>query len=132
MRTTHFQSIRVERDHAFVEHEVDELIEHLYQRSKGDNDRFTEMLAHFVSMSVAPSIAATNRVLRLPSVSAQNTADRVRISLEGDSEFESILGKLESDLAEALTTAVLQTLLGPSPRISSPFEDDSFQQINLN
>jgi len=124
--------MQMERDHAFVESQLDDFIEHLYQRAKGDNDRFTEMLAHFVSMSVAPSIAATNRVLRLPAVSEDNTRDRVRITLEGDSNYVSILGKFESELAEALTTAVLQTLLGPSPRIAASLEDDAFEQINLN
>jgi hypothetical protein len=132
MRQSNLQAVRVESDHAYVEHRVDELIEQLHEHARGDTDRFTEMLAHFVSMSVAPSIAATNRVLHLPAVSEQNTGDRVKISVAGDSNYVNFLGKFETELVEALTNAVLQTLLGPSPRLSFTGEDDSYDYLSLN
>ena len=119
-------------DRQFVEHQIDDLLDELFSRAGGDEERFGDMLAHFVAMTVAPSLAATNMVLRLPRVSENNRTDPVRCTISGDANYVSHLGALETELAEAVTNAVLQTLLGPSPRIPTFQTDDIPEEIFLN
>jgi hypothetical protein len=83
-------------------------------------------------MTVAPSLAATNMVLRIPRVSTSNRQDPVRLTISGDSNYTNHLGDLESELAEAVTNAVLQTLLGPSPRIPAYQAEDVPEDMFLN
>ena len=105
-------------DREFVERQLDELLEQLFERAKGTEDRFTEMLAHFVAITVAPSLAATNMVLHLPKISSKNKEQQLRMCVSGDPNYVAALEEFENELAEAVTNAVLQTVLGPSPRIS--------------
>ncbi len=119
-------------DRQFVEHQIDALLDELFSRAAGSEDRFGDMLAHFVAMTVAPSLAATNMVFRIPRVSTENRDDPVRLTISGDSNYTNPLGELESELAEAVTNAVLQTLLGPSPRIPSYQPDEAPEEVFLN
>jgi hypothetical protein len=119
-------------DRQFVEHRVDDLLDELFAHASGNEERFGDMLAHFVAMTVAPSLAATNMVLRLPRISEGNRGDQVRCTISGDPNYVSHLGELESELAEAVTNAVLQTLLGPSPRIPTLNSEEIPEELFLN
>jgi len=119
-------------DREFVEKQLDGLLDEMYARAEGNDERFGDMLAHFVAMTVAPSLAATNRVLRLPRVSAYNGDQQVRLSLSGDTSYVEDLATLEGDLAEAVTNAVLHTLLGPAPRIPEYEPEIVREELFLN
>jgi hypothetical protein len=119
-------------DRQFVEREIDALLDEMFARASGNEDRFGDMLAHFVAMTVAPSLAATNMILRLPRVGSTNRDEPVRFTISGDSNYTNTLGELESELAEAVTNAVLQTLLGPSPRIPAYQPDETPEEVFLN
>jgi hypothetical protein len=120
------------QDRDYVENKLDELLAQLFERARGDTDRFTDMLSHYVAMTVAPSIAAANSVLRLPRLTDKNSGQPVRFTLSGDANYVGELSGLEADLAEAVTNAVLQTLLAPSPRILEVEAPEIADQICLN
>lgn len=119
-------------DRQFVERRIDQLLDELFARANGSEERFGDMLAHFVAMTVAPCLAAMNMVLRIPRISQENREDLVRLTLAGDTAYANDLGELESELAEAVTNAVLQTLLGPSPRIPMYQPEEVPEEICLN
>jgi hypothetical protein len=121
-----------EDDRLFVDEQIDALLEDLFEHAQGSEEKFGSLLAHFVAMTVAPSLAATNMVLQLPRISDRNRNDQVRCTISGDAHYVSELGDLESDLAEAVTTAVLQTLLGPSPRIPTMRVEETPEELFLN
>jgi hypothetical protein len=121
-----------EADREFVEMQIDELLDHLYRRAGGSEERFSDMLAHFVAMTVAPSLAATNMVLGMPKVCEKNREQQVRLSVSGDSSYINPLGVFETELAEAVTNAVLQTILGPSPRIPAFDPEEGIEDVCLN
>ncbi|HWD38132.1 MAG TPA: hypothetical protein VG944_04735 [Fimbriimonas sp.] len=119
-------------DRDYVEQKLDELLDGLYKRAQGDDERFSEMLAHFVAMTVAPSLAATNMVLRMPCVSARTEDQPVRVTIAGEPSYVNNLQEFEADLAEAVTNAVLQTILGPSPRIPALEATEPAEELFLN
>jgi hypothetical protein len=119
-------------DREFVEQKLDELIDKIFVESSSNDERFSNMLAHLISISVAPSLAATNSVLRLPKVSSKNGSESVRFVLSGESNYCGRLDEFASELAEAVTNAVLQTILGSVPRIPSYYSSEFSEQVVLN
>lgn len=119
-------------DREFVERQLDELIDNIFNQAASDDERFSNMLAHLISISVAPSLAAANSVLRLPRVNAKNGHENVRFVLSGESNYIGRLDEFESELAEAVTNAVLQTVLGPVPRIPNQVSYEDADEVVLN
>jgi hypothetical protein len=110
-------------DREFVEQKLDELIDKIFVESSSNDERFSNMLAHLISISVAPS---------LPKVSSKNGSESVRFVLSGESNYCGRLDEFASELAEAVTNAVLQTILGSVPRIPSYYSSEFSEQVVLN
>jgi hypothetical protein len=119
-------------DREFVEQQLDELIEKIFAEAASNDERFSNMLAHLISISVAPSLAAANSVLRLPKVSARNAHENVRFVMSGESNYVGRLDEFQAELAEAVTNAVLQTILGPVPRIPNYYPAELTEEPILN
>jgi hypothetical protein len=119
-------------DREFVEQQLDDLIEKIYAEAASNDERFSNMLAHLISISVAPSLAAANSVLRVPRVSSNNGHEKVRFVMSGESNYVGRLDEFEAELAEAVTNAVLQTILGPVPRIPYYAAAEPTEEVVLN